>query len=246
MSRTARALNRADAASSSADGLYGTGAAVRPRIPGLYATTVGKKLALAVTGAMLFLFVIFHLLGNLLIFAGRGPMNAYAAFLKSIPEELWIARLVLIAAVLLHILCAVQVTIANWVARPTGYTFRRDVETNYAARTMIFSGPLIFLYVIYHLLMFTFLTTGPGYSPTDVYGNVVAAFRVPAISAVYILAMLCLGVHLYHGVWSMLHSLGISNPRYKRLRRILSPVVAGLLALGYISIPVAVLAGILT
>jgi succinate dehydrogenase / fumarate reductase cytochrome b subunit len=94
-------------------------------------------------------------------------------------------------------------------------------------------------------MMFTFLTTGPGYSPTDVYANVVAAFQVPAISAVYAFAMLALGIHLYHGIWSMVHSLGVSNPRYQRLRRILSPVVAGLITLGYIAIPISVLTGIL-
>lgn len=224
---------------------YGTARALRGQTHGVYSSSVAKKLVLAATGALLFLFVVFHLLGNLLIFAGRDAVNAYAALLKSVPEVLWTARLVLLASVSFHILCAVQVTIANWVARPVGYTFRRDVETSYAARTMIFSGPLILLYVIYHLMMFTFLTTGPGYSPTDVYANVVAAFQVPTIAVVYVIAMLALGIHLYHGVWSMLHSLGISNPRYQRLRRILSPAVAGLITLGYVAIPISVLTGIL-
>ena len=111
---------------------------------------------------------------------------------------------------------------------------------------MIITGPLILLYVVYHLMMFTFLTTGPGYSRTDVYANVTAAFRVPAISVVYIVAMLMLGTHLYHGAWSMLHSMGISNPRYRRLRRVAAPVAAILITLGYIAIPLAVLTRVLT
>lgn len=110
------------------------------------------------------------------------------------------------------------VSLANWRGRPITYIVKQDIATSYAARTMIISGPLVLLYVIYHLMMFTWLTTGPGYSPTDVYGNMVAAFRVPAISIVYIIAMLVLGYHLYHGVWSMLQTVGLESVRYKRLR----------------------------
>jgi len=211
------------------------------RMPTFFGTTVGKKLVMALTGAVLFVFVVFHLLGNLLIFWGPDELNRYAEVLKALGGYIWIARLTLLAALMLHVFCAVQLTITGWRARPVSYSVRRDMETNYAARTMIISGPLIFLYAIYHLLMFTFLATGPGYSRTDVYGNVVAAFRVPAISAVYVVAMLVLGVHLYHGVWSMLHTAGISNPGYKSVRRIVAPVVAMVIAAGYIAIPVAVL-----
>jgi succinate dehydrogenase / fumarate reductase, cytochrome b subunit len=211
--------------------------------PGVFATTVAKKAVLALTGAVLFLFVLFHLLGNLILFGGREAFNHYAKLLRALPEALWAARAVLPVAVILHILCAVQVTITNWTARPVGYAERREVETNYAARTMIISGPLLLLYVVYHLMMFTFLTTGPGYSRTDVYGNVIAAFQVRTISAVYVVAMLMLGFHLYHGIWSALHTLGVSNPRYQRLRRILAPVAACLITAGYIAIPIAVLIG---
>jgi succinate dehydrogenase / fumarate reductase cytochrome b subunit len=209
------------------------------------ATTVGKKLVMAVTGAVLSVFIVLHLAGNLLIFAGRDALNAYAAALKAIPELLWLARLILLLAVVLHVLYAVQLTIINWRARPGLLARRRDIETSYAARTMIFSGPLILLYVVYHLMMFTFLITGPGHSPTDVYANMVAAFQVPAIAAVYIVAMLLLGFHLYHGLWSMLHTAGISTPGYRRWRRIAAPLVAVVIAAGYIAIPVSVLSGAL-
>ena len=209
-----------------------------------YQSLVGKKVVMAVTGAILFVFLIGHLLGNLQIFLGPKQLNAYANFLKSTGELLWMVRAVLLAALLFHILSAWQITLANWRARPVSYVLRKDVETGYAARTMIYSGPLIFLYVIYHLLMFTFLTTGPGYSYTDVYRNVVLAFQVPLISGVYVAAMLCLGMHLFHGLWSMLQSLGINHPKWNRLRQVLARGVAVVIAAGYISIPVAILAGV--
>jgi succinate dehydrogenase / fumarate reductase cytochrome b subunit len=173
-------------------------------------------------------------------------LNAYSAFLKRTGEILWAVRLVLLAALVLHVVASVQVSLASRRARPVAYTVKKSIETSYAARTMIWSGPLIFLYVVYHLAMFTFLVTGPGYSPTDVYRNEVLAFRVPAISAVYVVAILFLGLHLYHGVWSMLHTLGASNPRYRVLRRTVAPAVAIAITAGYIAIPVAVLAGLVS
>ncbi len=215
------------------------------RAVAFYRSLVGQKLIMAVTGIILYLFIMAHLLGNLQIFSGPEKLNAYAAFLKKLGEVLWAERAVMLLALVLHLIAAVWVTIANWRARPISYFMRKDVETNYAARTMIVSGPLILLYVIYHLMMFTFLTTGPGYSETDVYRNVVLAFQQPAISAVYIAAMLVLGYHLWHAGWSMLQTLGITWPTRPGLRWRLFPLLAVVIALGYISIPVAVLAGII-
>ncbi len=209
-----------------------------------YSTTVGKKVVMAATGVLLVLFIVGHMLGNLQIFEGPERLNAYAHFLKSTGELLWGVRIVMLAAIILHILAAAQITIANWKARPIGYAMKKDVETGYAARTMIVSGPLILLYVIYHLMMFTFLQTPQGLSDTDVYGNVVKAFQQPGISAVYIVALLVLGFHLYHGIWSMLQTLGVNHPKYNRLRRIGACVLAVLIAAGYLSIPVSVLLGI--
>jgi len=147
---------------------------------------VGKKQVMAVTGVILTLFIIGHLVGNLLVFAGPGPYNDYSHFLKhGIIEILWIVRLVLLVSLVLHVVASIQVSLASRRARPIGYAVKKNIETTYAARTMIWSGPLLFVYVVYHLMMFTFLTTGPGYSPTDVYRNVVLSFRDPAISAVY-------------------------------------------------------------
>jgi succinate dehydrogenase / fumarate reductase cytochrome b subunit len=216
------------------------------RVTAFYSTLVGKKVIMAASGVILFLFVVGHLLGNLQIFDGPERLNAYSAFLKKTGEILWAVRIVLLAALVLHVVASVQVSLASMRARPIAYAVKKSVETSYAARTMIWSGPLIFLYIVYHLAMFTFLTTGPGYSPTDVYRNEVLAFRVPAISAIYVVAILFLGLHLYHGIWSMLHTLGASNPRYRVLRRTVAPAVAIAITAGYIAIPVAVLAGLVS
>jgi succinate dehydrogenase / fumarate reductase, cytochrome b subunit len=216
------------------------------RVGTFYRSLVGKKVVMAVTGVLLLLWIVGHLLGNLQIFEGPERLNAYAAFLKKTGEVIWAVRVVMLVALVLHIIASIQVSLAAKRARPIGYAVRKSIETSYAARTMIWSGPLIFLYIVYHLMMFTFLTTGPGYSPTDVYRNEVLAFRVPAISAVYIVAIFFLGLHLYHGAWSMLHTLGASNPRYRVLRRTVAPAVAIAITLGYIAIPVAVLAGLVS
>jgi succinate dehydrogenase / fumarate reductase cytochrome b subunit len=216
------------------------------RVTAFYSTLVGKKVIMAASGVILFLFVVGHLLGNLQIFDGPERLNAYSAFLKKTGEILWAVRVVLLAALVLHVVASVQVSLASMRARPVAYAVKKSIETSYAARTMIWSGPLIFLYIVYHLAMFTFLVTGPGYSPTDVYRNEVLAFRVPAISAVYVVAILFLGLHLYHGIWSMLHTLGASNPKYRVLRRTVAPAVAIAITAGYIAIPVAVLAGLVS
>lgn len=213
------------------------------RVGAFWRSLVGKKIVMAVTGVILFLFVVGHLLGNLQIFDGPERLNAYSAFLKKLGEILWAIRAILLISLILHVIASIQVSVASLKARPVGYEDKKRIETSFAARTMIWSGPLIFFYVVYHLMMFTFLTTGPGYSETDVYRNEVLAFQVPAITAVYILAMLFLGLHLYHGAWSMLHTLGASSPRYRVLRRTVAPIVAILITAGYITIPVAVLAG---
>jgi succinate dehydrogenase / fumarate reductase cytochrome b subunit len=216
------------------------------RIGAFWRSLVGKKVIMAVTGVILLLYIIGHLLGNLQIFEGPERLNAYAAFLKSTGELLWAVRIVLLVSLVLHVIASVQVSLASKRSRPAGYAEKKSIETSYAARTMIWSGPLIFLYVVYHLAMFTFLVTGPGYSPTDVYRNEVQAFQVPAISAFYVVAIIFLGMHLYHGAWSMLHTLGASNPRYRVLRRTIAPIVAIAITVGYIAIPIAVLLGFIS
>jgi succinate dehydrogenase / fumarate reductase cytochrome b subunit len=211
--------------------------------PSFYTSTTGKKAAMAVSGCILFLFVVGHLIGNLQIYEGPDKLNRYAVFLRSMPALLWGVRIVLLAMVLLHIWSSIQLAARNLNARPVGYRMKKATGSSYASRTMYWSGPIILGFVIYHLLDFTFGKVNPHYEPGNVYGNVVASFQVIPIAAFYIIAMLLLCMHLYHGLWSMFQSLGISHPRYTPVLRKGAAVVATLIAAGNISIPVAVLSG---
>jgi succinate dehydrogenase / fumarate reductase cytochrome b subunit len=211
-------------------------------------TTVGKKAVMAITGIILFGYVIAHLFGNLQIFLpnGRENINHYAVLLHSHPAFLWAVRSFLIVAVVLHIWSYTDLGIRKLQARPVGYTKKKPAGSSFAARTMYWSGPFIAAYVIYHILHFTTGTAyGQGFEEGKVYENVVGAFANPAISAIYIVAMLLLCLHLYHGLWSWLQSLGMYHPRYTPIVKRAAGVIAILIAAGYISIPVAVLAGLL-
>jgi succinate dehydrogenase cytochrome b subunit len=213
---------------------------------------VGKKIVMAVSGLVLFLFVVGHLLGNLKVFEGAAKFNAYAEGLRTVGAPflgrswlLWIVRVALLGAVGAHLWAALGVTRASWRARPVGYRALQSAETTYAARTMRWGGVLLLLYVVYHLLDFTFGRVNPGFQPGNVYRNVIASFRVWPVAGAYIVAMLVLGLHLYHGVWSALQTLGVNRPPTDRWRRSLAAAIAALIAGGYIAIPVAVLAGAL-
>lgn len=200
---------------------------------------------MAVTGVILVLFIMEHMLGDLLVFAGPEKLNDYSHLLKhTISEVTWAMRAGLLTSLILHVVAAIQVAAASRQARPVGYALKKDIATSYAARTMRWTGPLLLVYLVYHLMMFTFLTTGPGYSPTDVRHNVILAFQVPYIAGVYIAAMLMLGTHLYHGAWSMLQTLGAGRAKQPALRRAIAPTFAILVTAGYVSIPLAVLAGL--
>jgi len=198
---------------------------------------------MAVSGCILFLFVVGHLIGNLQIYEGPDQLNRYAVLLRTEPPLLWAVRIVLLAMVLLHIWSSVQLAARNIGARPDGYVEKKAAGSSYASRTMYWSGPIILAFVIYHLLDFTFGKVNPHFEPGNVYGNVVASFQVIPVAAFYIVAMLLLCLHLYHGLWSMFQSLGIAHPRWTPLLRRGAAVVAILIAAGNISIPVAVLAG---
>jgi succinate dehydrogenase / fumarate reductase cytochrome b subunit len=209
-----------------------------------YGTSIGKKVVMAVTGVILFGFVVGHMLGNLQLYLGPDRLNAYAAFLKGTPALLWTVRGVLLISVALHILSATQLTLQSWRARPKGYARQRYQESDYAARTMRWSGPILALFLIYHLAHLTLGSAGPRFSPTDVYGNVVAGFRVWWISAFYIAAMLALGLHMFHGVWSLMQTLGANHPRYNHWRRIFAVGITLVVVFGNISMPVSVLTGL--
>ena len=210
------------------------------------ASTVGRKAVMAVTGVVLFGFVVVHMIGNLQIYLGPEPIDAYGRFLRTFLHGggIWVARATLFVAVTLHIWAAWVLSRTSWSARPVPYREVAHRESTYASRTMRWSGPILALFVVYHLLHLTIGTAHPHFEEGKVYANVVAGFQVWPVSAFYIVSMLALGLHMYHGVWSMTQSLGLAHPRYDRLRRVFAAAFTGIVVAGNISIPVAVLAGI--
>jgi succinate dehydrogenase / fumarate reductase, cytochrome b subunit len=211
-----------------------------------YESSIGKKTVMAVTGAMLCGYVLAHMIGNLQVFVGREQINGYAELLHAHPLLLWVARVVLLAAVGLHMFTALQLWLLKRQARPIGYYKQDRLPPGYASRTMLWTGPLLAAYVVYHVMHLTLGDVGLPFRPLDAYDNVVAGFQVPAVSAAYVAAMLILSIHLYHGVWSLFQSLGVSHPRYTPLLKRLSAAVAILVAAGFISIPVAVVTGLIS
>ena len=198
------------------------------------------------TGLVLFGFVLAHMVGNLQLYMGPEVLNAYSEFLHHVGHGmgLWVARAGLLAAVSLHIWAATSLTLASLKARPVGYRETERRESTYASRTMRWSGPILFLFIVYHLLHFTTGTVHRSFVPGDVYHNVVSGFQVWPVSAAYIVAMVALGFHLWHGVWSMLQSLGLSHPRWDAFRRAFATVFTLIVIGGNISFPIAVLAGL--
>jgi len=227
--------------------------AVGNRFIALWDTVIGKKVVMAVTGGVLILFVIAHMAGNIKIFSGPNEINAYSRFLREVgmPELgygqlLWVVRIVLLAFVALHITAAIQLSRMSMAARPVGYDTKRNIETTFAARTMRWGGALLVAFIIFHLLHLTGGIVGfrPGqFKNLAVYQNVVAAFAVWPVAVFYIIAMGALCLHLSHGIWSMLQTLGWNTARNEAKLRALSRVIAIVVFAGFASVPVAVMAG---
>jgi succinate dehydrogenase / fumarate reductase cytochrome b subunit len=213
---------------------------------GFVGSSIGRKVIMAVTGAILFGFVLAHMLGNLQVYLGPEAINNYGVFLRQALHGtgIWIARAVLLSAVLLHIWSATSLTLESRRARPEGYRVEKWKESTYASRTMRWGGVILLLFIIYHLLHFTTGTVHQTFIEGDVYHNFVAGFRSVAVSLFYIFAMLALGLHLRHGVWSMFQTLGVSHPRYMRIVHVGAWIFAAVIVIGNISFPLAVLAGI--
>ena len=211
-----------------------------------YNTSIGKKVVMAITGLILFGFVIGHMLGNLQVFIGANQMNTYAATLKANAALLWGVRVVLLVAVILHIVAAVQLARMSQRSRPEGYYYKDVIQADYAARTMRWSGPIIAVFVIFHLLHFTTGTVHPSFNVHDVYRNVIVGFRFWPVSLFYIIAMGALGFHLWHGAWSMFQTLGLINPKSDKTIHKLAAVATLVIVIGFISIPMAVLAGLIS
>lgn len=208
------------------------------------ASSIGQKVLMAVSGLVLYGFVVGHMIGNLQIYLGREALDQYAEFLREFlhGQGIWLARATLLLAVGVHVLTAVRLTLGNWGARPVGYRRWQARESTYASRTMVWSGPLLAIFILYHLAHLTLGVAGHGFVAGRVYDNVVIGFLNPWVSAFYAIAMLALGLHMYHGFWSLLQTLGLSHPRWTPIRRVVSGLLAGGVVAGNLSIPLAVLA----
>jgi succinate dehydrogenase / fumarate reductase cytochrome b subunit len=219
-----------------------------------YNSTVGKKAIMAVTGLIGIGYVILHVAGNLQVFAGREKLNGYAALLHGPGAELLlVARVVLVVSVILHGLMAWQLTQRARAARPVGYKGRDPQVSTFASRTMRWGGVLLLAFLAFHLRHFTTRTIDPaGWAQRldqagryDIYGNVVASFRIPWVTAVYLVAMVLLGLHLWHGVWSFGRSLGVAPQSTHPLRRPIAAALAILVWLGFSIVPIAVITGVI-
>jgi succinate dehydrogenase / fumarate reductase, cytochrome b subunit len=218
----------------------------------LYESTLGKKAVMAVSGIILFLFIVVHMLGNLQIYIYPEGLNHEALLLRRYWPLLWLARVVLLSCVGIHVLAAAQLWWRNRSARPVKYRVYRPPAVDYAAKTMIWSGPIIAAFVVFHILHFTTGSVHPdfrevlvgGTQAADVFHNVVVGFKVAPAAIFYMLANLLLGVHLYHGLWSLFQTLGWDHPLYAAARRPLAVVVAAVIAAVNISIPLSVLTGL--
>jgi succinate dehydrogenase / fumarate reductase cytochrome b subunit len=218
----------------------------------IYRSTVGKKIIMAVTGLIWVGFLILHVAGNLQAFTGREKLNAYSALLHGPAAELlWLARAILAVALVLHVLMAWQLTRLAGAARPHDYKTRAPQVSTVASRTMRWGGLLVLAFIVFHILHFTTRDVDPGgwASATDdagrydIYGNLVASFRIWWVTAIYLFAMVLIGLHLWHGVWSSGRSLGVARPSPNPLRRRVAPILALALWLGFSIVPVAVAAG---
>ncbi len=209
-----------------------------------YDSTIGKKAIMAVTGLLLFGFLIVHMLGNLQVFIGPEAMNHYAETLHANPPLLWTARTVLLVSVALHAWASIQLTLIKKEARPVRYVKSGNVQASWASRTMMLSGPIIAAFVVLHLLHFTTGTIHPNFIELAAYENVVAGFRVAPAAIAYVAAMIFVGSHLSHGIWSLFQSLGFSHPRYTPMIKAFSAIFSWILIAGFISVPIAVLTGL--
>jgi succinate dehydrogenase / fumarate reductase, cytochrome b subunit len=216
------------------------------RLRAFYGSMVGKKAVMGLTGLIWIGFVILHSLGNLLVFRGSAAINSYSRFLKGTGELLWALRAVLFLAVVLHVIAAIQLTRLSRAARPIGYAKRETQVATIASRTMRWGGALLLVFLVVHILHFTTGSIRPAgvFSTEDVYANVVTSFRIWWVALFYVVAMIALGLHVFHGAWSSVRSIGVSPPSPQPLHRRFSLVIAVFVWAAFTAIPVAVFSGV--
>ena len=233
------------------------GGAARPRreppfVVTFYRSAIAKKWLMAITGIMLMGFVLAHMIGNLKVYLGEEHLNSYAEWLRDFGEPafprsflLWCLRVGLITAFVVHIVAAAQLTRMNHKARPDKYESPRDyAAANFASRTMRWTGVIVGLFLIFHLLDLTWGTANPDFHRGEVYENLIASFERVPVAVVYIAANIALGIHLYHGGWSMFQSLGWNSPRYNPWRRAFAIAFAAVITIGNVSMPLLVVTGV--
>lgn len=221
-----------------------------------YQSTLGMKVLVAVTGALMVAFLVGHVLGNLKVFLpdpepGIRDIDVYADFLRSVGEPilprggaLWLIRLTVLAALVIHVVLALKLSVRNRRARPKAYVSRHRVQATPPARWMMVTGLLVFAFIVFHILHFTTGTIEPAsFEAGAVYANLYRAFTRWPFVALYVVAMGLVALHLYHGAWSMFQTLGLDNPDRNRLLRRLAVVVSLALFLGFITVPIAIVAG---
>ena len=199
---------------------------------------------MALTGVILSGFVLGHMVGNLKTFEGAEALNAYAKLLRVEPPLLWAVRFGLLASVGLHIWAYLLLTRDSLKARPSGYRVVVHKESSFASRSMRLTGPLLLAFIVYHILHLTTGTVHPDPKEGDVYHNLISGLKVVPVSLFYLLAMGALGVHLWHGIWSLFQTLGASQPRYDSLGRRVATVFTLVVVLGFAAVPLSVLAGV--
>ncbi len=220
----------------------------------LFTSTVGRKVLMAVTGLLLVLFITVHLLGNLSVFLGADGINAYAKHLHDLGPLVWVFRLVMLCLFAVHITFGIQLYMENRAATPEAYAIQKTLVTTFSAKTMIYTGLIILVFLIYHLLHFTVQVTNPEISAhhlpldaamrPDVFSMVVLSFQKVFIAAIYIIGMIALGFHLAHGVSSWVQTFGLSTGPSQDKVRIIGKLLAIVYALAYIAIPLFILARI--
>jgi succinate dehydrogenase / fumarate reductase cytochrome b subunit len=214
------------------------------RLRRFWDSTIGKKIVMAATGLVMVGFLVGHMLGNLQVFIGAERLNAYSRFLHSLGELLWLVRGVLLASLVMHVVAAVQLTRIDLAARPVGYGKTKPQAATFASRTIRYGGLFLAFFIVFHLLHFTLGRVQPvPFSETNVYGNVVGGFLVPWVAALYVVAMIVVGLHLYHGTWSAFRSLGVAPASPRPLARPVVTAVAVVVWLGFTLVPVGVSLG---
>ena len=217
------------------------------RVRAFWDSSVGKKTVMAVTGLIGVLFVIGHMVGNLQVFQSAERINAYGRLLHGpLNELLWVVRVVLLLSVALHVTAAYQLTLRDRAARPVDYARHEPQVSTLAARTMRWGGVLLLAFIVLHILHFTTGTIRPAgvFVEGDVFTNVVSGFQVPWVTAFYVVSMIALGLHLYHGTWSSFRSLGAAPASPQPLRRRVALLIALIVSIGFALVPVAVFAGL--